>query len=66
MTTPYLSVFGLLYKDKLTTFIEQNIADTASVGTWTFAIYLFTWNFVSETLKLYRMIKNNEDINLGH
>ena len=45
MTTPYLSVFGLLYREKLESFDKD---DTAKIGTWTFAIYLFTWNFVSE------------------
>jgi hypothetical protein len=41
----------LLYKDKLASF---NLKDTASVGTWTFAIYLFTWNFFSKTTALPR------------
>ena len=52
MTTPYLSVFGLLYREKLESFnkddTDDNKDDTAKTGTWTFAIYLFTWNFVSE------------------
>jgi len=41
-TTPYLSVFELLYEN-----ILNESEDSTKVGTWTFTIYIMMWNFIS-------------------
>ena len=42
-TTPYLSVFELLYEN-----ILNESEDSTKVGTWTFTIYIMMWNFISK------------------
>ena len=42
-TTPYLSVFELLYEN-----ILSKLEDSTKIGTWTFAIYIMMWNFISK------------------
>lgn len=41
-TTPYLSVFELLYDEQL-----NQTGNPTSVGTWTFTTFLIMWNFTS-------------------
>ena len=46
-----MSVFGLLYQYQLEGIFQQN--EATNVGTWTFLIYLTTWNFFSECVSLF-------------
>ncbi len=48
-TTPFVSVFTLLYRRK---FASMSAADAAfAVASWTFLVYLTCWNFFSETFR---------------